>query len=99
MVAVNERIRQSHAVDPARFYPLEGENRTLLIEMGTAMGHEGSDWQNPYAWAARGVLVYPNPASTGLSPAYGVNDSPDPASVALNVRATAGMLQTGGFGS
>lgn len=98
MGAADARMRQSHAVDPARFYPLERQNQELLIERGEVYGHEGYDWQNPYAWAARGVLVYPNPASSGLEQNIGgANLSPDPAGVALNVRATAGVLEVGSF--
>lgn len=98
MGAADARIRQSHAVDPARFYPLERLNQSEAINRDEHYGQEGWDWQNPYAWAARGVLVYPNPASTGLAPNIGAVDaSPDPALVALNVRATAGVLEVGSF--
>lgn len=98
MGAADARIRQSHAVDPARFYPLERENQEYVLNRDAHYGLEGTDWQNPYSWAARGVLVYPNPASSGLAPNVGgVDKGADPALIALNVRATAGVLEVGGF--
>lgn len=98
MGAADARIRQSHAVDPARFYPLERTNQEYVLDRDAHYGHEGWDWQNPYSWAARGVLAYPNAASSGLAPNVGGADlGEDPALVALNVRATAGVLEVGGF--
>lgn len=91
--------RQSSYIDPMRTYPLARQNRELLIELGDEVGREGTDWQNPYAWAAGGVLGYPNANSSELVPAYGQNASSNGQDLALNVRATAGVLQTGGFGS
>lgn len=90
--------RQTSVVDPGRFYPLAHQNRELLFELGDEVGREGTDFQNPYAWAARGVLVYPNDLSPGLRPAYGQNAGDNATDLALNIRATAGVLQVGGGG-
>lgn len=73
--------------------PMRLRNRELLIELSTVVGHEGDDFQNPYAWTATGVLVYPSEHSTELATGiggYGLGQTP--ADVALNVRSTAHAL-------
>ena len=89
-------IRNTRVVDPARFgYPLQQENEVLLVELSTVVGHEGTDWQNPYAWQARGVLAYPSPyvpPPGGLQPNYAVNAAMTPEQVQMNVIAGSGIL-------
>lgn len=94
---LDDEIRSTHVVDPARFgYPLERSNETLLIELGSVYGREGSDFQNPYAWAARGVLAYPNPmvpTPGGLQPTFAVDGAMTSQEVQANVQATSHILE------
>lgn len=96
-VRLDNAIRSTRVVDPARFgYPLERSNETLLIELGTVYGQEGDDFQNPYAWTARGVLDYPQPlvpAPGGLQPNFGVDGAMTPNEVQLNVLASSHILE------
>lgn len=90
-------IRSTRLVDPSRFgYPLERENETLLLELSTVYGHEGTDWQNPYAWQSRGILAYPSPYTIppgGLQPNYAVDSAMTPQQVQMNVVAGSGILE------
>lgn len=90
-------IRSTRLVDPSRFgYPLQRENETLLLELSTVYGHEGTDWQNPYAWQARGILAYPSPYASppgGLQPNYAVDAAMTPQQIQMNVQAGSGILE------
>lgn len=85
---LDSRLRTWAVVDPVQTYPLGPENRVELVEMGTVMGKEGSEYQNPNVWQGRGVLAYPSLHSPGLEPAYGVGVAADYTDVVLNVQAT-----------
>lgn len=69
------------------------ENREYLVELGTIVGHEGEDFQNPYAWTAPGVLQIPN-AESGLAEGIGgVRLGQTPDEVAMNVAHSANIMQ------
>lgn len=87
------KLRSPAVVDQSRNDPMHGPNRELLVELGTIVGREGYDYQNPYAWTATGVLAYPN-AESGISSGIGgVGLGQTVKEIELNVRATAGVLQ------
>lgn len=94
---LDDAIRSTRLVDPARFgYPLEHANETLLIELGAVYGQEGNDFQNPYAWQARGVLAYPQPLVPppgGLQPNFGVDGAMTQAEVQQNVISSSHILE------
>jgi hypothetical protein len=69
------------------------ENREYLVELGTVVGHEGEDFQNPYAWTAPGILQIPN-AESGLAEGIGgVRLGQTPDEVALNIAHSGNVLQ------
>lgn len=89
-------IRSTRVVDPSRFgYPLEHSNEQLLLELGTEVGKEATDYQNPYVWQSTGVLGYPNalvPPPGGLLPRFGIiGDTVE--SIAMNVQASSHILE------
>lgn len=91
--AQDAKIRTIAVVEPLATDPLRERNREYLYEMGTVMGHEGFDWQNPYVWASRGVLAYPNENSSGMETGVGgVGLGQTPADVLMNVRSTSHAL-------
>lgn len=96
-VGLDNAIRSTRLVDPSRFGdPLQQSNQVLLIERGEVYGHEGTDFQNPYAWQARGVLTYPQPlvpAPGGLQPNFGVDGAMTSAEVQQNVISSAHILE------
>lgn len=69
------------------------DNREYLYELSEIVGHEGEDFQNPYAWTAPGVLQIPN-AESGLAQGIGgVRLGQTPDEVALNVAHSANIMQ------
>lgn len=94
---LDNAIRSTRLVDPARFgYPLQQSNEVLLVELGSVYGHEGNDFQNPYAWQARGILAYPSPlvpGPGGLQPNFGVDGAMTSAEVQQNVIASSHILE------
>lgn len=88
--AKDAAIRQARIVDGRRYSDSERENLAELFELDAVVGHEASDYQNPYAFASTGVLDYPSPFGTALAPGqYGLGDSGQAeADVATNIRAT-----------
>lgn len=91
--AQDAKIRSIAVVEPMCSYPLREQNREYLYELGTVVGREGYDWQNPYVWASRGVLAYPNENSSELETGIGgVGLGQTPADVLANVRSTSHAL-------
>lgn len=87
------RLRSLQWADPSRIdTPLAELNRRELYHLSEVTGHEGWDFQNPYVFASRDVLVYPSPYGTELIPTYGIGGTTTPEAVAMNVRATSGAL-------
>ena len=79
-------IRQQRLVDPV--HSLGDRAPALLVEMGTVVGEEGTDYQNPYVWQGTGVLQFPTVRAPGLVPAYGVDAGQNYSDLLLNVQAT-----------
>ena len=94
---LDNAIRSTRVVDPARFGSnLQRSNEVLLIELSTVYGHEGFDFQNPYAWQSTGVLAYPSalvPAPGGLQPNFGIDGAMTPAEVQQNIVASSHILE------
>lgn len=90
-------LRTVRMKDPARTYPLAEENRELLYELGTVVGREGGDSQNPYVWASRGVLQLAGEQpgiTSGLNASnYGDRRSDSIDNVTMNAQATAGIME------
>ena len=94
--AADKQLRSLAMQDPARTAPaVSNELQDLLLEMGTAMGHEASDYQNPNVLAGTGVLAYDSPQTRGwakLVPAYGVGLAQTPDDVLQNILSTAHLV-------
>lgn len=90
-------IRNAHFVDDRRYGNSAREDLRELFQLDLVVGHEASDYQNPYAFAATGVLDYPSPFGTSLAPGtYGLGDGGQAeADVAINIRATQNVIMRG----
>jgi len=89
-------IRNAHFVDPGRYGNSAREDDLELIHLDQIVGHEAWDYQNPYAFASLGVIEYPTPFGTQIDPRYGLGDGGVAAQdVAINIRATANVIQRG----
>lgn len=95
--AFDASLRSLAMQDPARTDGANNhERRELLYEMGTSMGHEGTDYQNPNVLAGTGVLAYDSPQTKGwakLVPSYGVGKAQTPDDVLGNVLATQHLIE------
>lgn len=81
-------IRGVKITDPDSLDPLAPLNQRELIHDGSVTGHEGSDYQNPYAFASGDVFDL---KGADLRPNYGIRGD-TAGNVALNVVATSGFI-------
>lgn len=89
-------IRSIRLVDHARLGNSSREDLSLLFELDQEVGHEGTDYQNPYDIPPTATLVYPAPYGTALDPSYALGLALDNAdSVAINIQATAAIINRG----
>lgn len=92
-MALDGAIRNAHFVDPGRYGNSARENDAELFQLDLVVGQEASDYQNPYAFMAGGVLAYPTPFGSQLDPKYGLGkDGQAEQDVAMNIQATGNVI-------
>lgn len=84
-----QRTHLSRWVHPLLTDPLAALNQKAIEDTDLYSGVEAWDYQNPYVWQSRGLLV-----TSTLDTAYGV-PADSPQSVQLNIIRTGGAVSKG----
>src|SRR5579862_8118296 len=66
--AADNEMRQARIKDPARYGNSARENLGELFELDSVVGHEATDYQNPYLIVPTATIIYPAPFGTAIDP-------------------------------